>query len=74
MAEKLLTKKDVADRLNVSTRTIGRYVKIGWLQPIRISEQILRFDPAELDRFLRDGTKKPLWQSERTAKSPFNAK
>jgi len=57
VAEKLLKKKDVADILNVSTRTIGRYVKQGWLQPIRISDQVVRFDPGELDRFLRSGSK-----------------
>lgn len=57
MAGNLLKKKDVADRLNVSTRTIGRYVKLGLLKPIRISEQVVRFEPEELDRFLRDGTK-----------------
>lgn len=55
MAEKLMTKKDVADRLNVSTRTIGRYVKLGLLKPIRISEQVVRFKPDEVEHFIEKG-------------------
>lgn len=55
MAEKLLTKKDVAERLNLSTRTIGRYVKLGLLKPIRISEQVVRFNPVEVERFIENG-------------------
>ncbi len=50
-----MTKKEVADRLNLSTRTIGRYVKLGWLRPIRISEQVVRFHPDEVERFIESG-------------------
>lgn len=57
MAGNLLKKKDVAGKLNVSTRTVGRYVKLGWLKPIRISEQVVRFDPDELERFVKSGSK-----------------
>jgi len=55
MTGKLMTKKEVADRLNLSTRTIGRYVKLGWLRPIRISEQVVRFHPDEVERFIESG-------------------
>jgi len=53
--ETLLTKKEVAANLRVSTRTVCRYVKLGWLKPIRISEQVLRFSARELERFVADG-------------------
>ncbi len=51
----LLTKKKVAETLQVSTRTVCRYVSQGWLKPIRLSDQTLRFDPDDLLRFIEDG-------------------
>ncbi|MCG8602258.1 MAG: helix-turn-helix domain-containing protein, partial [Verrucomicrobiales bacterium] len=51
----LLTKKEVADALRVSTRTVCRYVKLGWLVPIRLSEQVVRFDQDEVERFISEG-------------------
>lgn len=60
-----MKKRDVADMLNVSTRTIGRYVKLGWLKPIRISEQVVRFDPGDLERFLSDASPKSSERKDR---------
>ena len=51
----LLTKKEVADALRVSTRTVARYMKLGWLVPIRLSDQVIRFDQAEVERFVENG-------------------
>ncbi|MDF1659994.1 MAG: helix-turn-helix domain-containing protein [Verrucomicrobiales bacterium] len=51
----LLTKKKVAETLQVSTRTVCRYMNQGWLKPIRLSDQTLRFDPDDLQRFIEDG-------------------
>ncbi|MCB1064286.1 MAG: helix-turn-helix domain-containing protein [Verrucomicrobiae bacterium] len=50
-----MTKQEVADALRVSTRTVCRYVKLGWLAPIRISEQVVRFDQDEVERFITEG-------------------
>ena len=51
----LMTKKEVAAALRVSTRTICRYMKLGWLSPIRLSEQVVRFAQDEVDRFIEEG-------------------
>ena len=51
----LMTKCEVADVLRVSTRTVHRYVKMGWLKPIRISEQVVRFPEDDVERFLQEG-------------------
>ena len=51
----LMTKKEVADALRVSSRTIGRYVKLGLISPIRLSDQVVRYDKAELERFIESG-------------------
>lgn len=51
----LLTKKKVAETLQVSTRTVCRYMSQGWLKPIRLSDQTLRFDPDDLQRFIEEG-------------------
>ena len=53
----LLTKREVAETLRVSTRTVGRYVKSGLLRPIRVSEQVVRFYRDDLERFLSEARK-----------------
>ncbi len=45
----LLTVQDVAERLNVSTRTVRRLVAAGRLPCIRIGRS-LRFDPVSVDQ------------------------
>lgn len=47
----LLTKRQLADRLQVSTRTIDRHIKAGLL-PSRLAGSRRRFDPAEVDAYL----------------------
>src|SRR5262245_56951892 len=50
--ETLLDYHAVAALLSVSTRTIQRYVKLGWLKPIYISRRVVRFRQVEVERFL----------------------
>lgn len=47
----LLTKRELADRLQLSTRTIDRHVRAGLL-PFRLAGSRRRFDPAEVVAFL----------------------
>lgn len=49
--EQLLSKKQVAARLGVSTRTVDRIVTTGDLTPIRVRRQI-RFTEADLDAYI----------------------
>lgn len=54
MRENLLTKRDVATILNVSVRTVERYVSEAKLQPVKLSARCIRFTPAEVDKFIRN--------------------
>lgn len=49
---RLLTRKDVAHMLGVSTRTLSRIVAAGSLRPLRVGRQV-RFHPDALDAYLR---------------------
>lgn len=49
----LLTYSEVAERLNVSTRHVRTFVAEGRLRPIHLSSRCVRFDPDDLDAFLR---------------------
>lgn len=48
-----LTVAEVAERLNVSTRTISRWVVEGWVRPLRIG-RIVRFDEQELENIVKE--------------------
>jgi excisionase family DNA binding protein len=58
MREKLLTKRDAAERLNVSVKTIERRIMEGKLRAIKLSLRCVRIAPGELDKFInnRGGT------------------
>ena len=52
MKTKLLTKKDVAAALSMSTRSVDRLVASGVLKPIRILRSV-RFNPADIFRIIQ---------------------
>ncbi len=52
MTSKMLTKKQVAESFQVCERTINRWVSEQKLKPFR-KGNIVRFDPAEIERFKR---------------------
>ena len=47
-----LTINEIAERFNISTRTVRRYISRGYLTAHRIGPKMLRIDPAEVARFL----------------------
>lgn len=49
---RLLTAREVADRLAVSPETVLRWHRAGELPGFRLASNCLRFDEAELERWL----------------------
>lgn len=54
MFEPLMTKKDVAEYLQVSEKTIERYVADGLIKPVK-NLSIIRFNPADISRLIGIG-------------------
>ncbi|MCH7870466.1 MAG: helix-turn-helix domain-containing protein [Planctomycetes bacterium] len=54
--ERLLTVREVAERLRVSVRTVWTLIARGSLRPTRIG-RCVRIQPAELERLLADGSR-----------------
>jgi excisionase family DNA binding protein len=52
MAERLLTAREVADMLGVSTETVLRWTRAGDLPAIRLPGGAIRYRPAELEAWL----------------------
>ncbi|MBI3551583.1 MAG: helix-turn-helix domain-containing protein [Elusimicrobia bacterium] len=52
-ANRLLTAKEVAERLGVSAYTVKRWVKMGKLQGVWMGSQILRFESETVNRWVR---------------------
>ena len=48
----LVTKREAADALRVSPRTIDRYIADGTLSPVRLSSRATRITRASLDAVL----------------------
>ena len=48
----LLTKKEVASRLNVSSQTVERLIKNGKLKKITLSPQLVRISSLSVDNYL----------------------
>jgi len=53
MTGRLLTGREVADRLGLSTKTVLRWAQTGELPAIRLSNRAIRFREDELDEWLR---------------------
>jgi len=52
-SDHLLSLKDVANRLNISMRSVWRLVARGELsKPVKMGKQISRFVPSELEAYL----------------------
>ena len=54
MSDRLLTAREVADRLGLSAETVLRKWRAGELPGYRLASNCLRFDRAELERWLAD--------------------
>jgi excisionase family DNA binding protein len=52
MSSKLLTKKEAAEILNVSPRTVNRLVAARRLKAVKVGN-VFRVDPAEIETFKR---------------------
>jgi excisionase family DNA binding protein len=52
VSDRLLTAREVADLINVSTETILRWTRRGELPAIRLPGGAIRFRPAEVDAWL----------------------
>lgn len=50
----LLTRQEAADRLGLKIRTFDQLVADGHVEAVRIN-RLVRFNPAELERFAREG-------------------
>ncbi len=53
--EQLLTRQEVADFVGVSTKTISRWQKKGWLPVIRIGK-LIRYKPTDVKKLFDDLT------------------
>ncbi len=47
---RLISLTEAADRLDVSTRTLRRYIAAGRLTGYRVGPRLIKIDPAELDQ------------------------
>ncbi len=54
MPERLLRARDVAEILQVDARTIYRWAEYGTLPCVRLSDHVIRFDPAAVAEWVRD--------------------
>ena len=51
---RLLTAREVSERLSVSVETVLRWYRRGDLPGVRLSSNVLRFESLELERFVGD--------------------
>ena len=54
--QNLLTVQDIADRLQVNPETVRRWAWSGELPMVRLGKKAIRFNPADVDRFIADRT------------------
>ena len=52
---KLITRKQAAEILVCSTKTIDRYIERGLIREIKFTQRRIRFEEAEIIRFAREG-------------------
>ena len=64
MESKLLTKGEVADRLDVSIRTVNRLLQTTDLPRIYLSRRSVRIPEGKLERWLEDRTQHSLSRKE----------
>ncbi|MBX9642085.1 MAG: helix-turn-helix domain-containing protein [Mycobacteriaceae bacterium] len=49
-ARRLISLDEAAERLDICTRTLRRYIAAGLLTAYRIGPRLIKIDPAELDQ------------------------
>jgi DNA-binding transcriptional MerR regulator len=49
----LMKRKEVAERLRVTSRTIRSYEQAGKLHPIRLNERVIRYDSKEVEKLIK---------------------
>lgn len=54
-SDSMMTPDDVAGRLKISKATVLRLAKAGQLRALRVGKKTVRFDPAEVARFVEAG-------------------
>ena len=52
---KFLTAKTVAEMFEVKPNTVWKWVREGKLRSTRLTQGVTRFDPADIDEFIRKG-------------------
>ena len=57
--KRLLTAAEVAERLSVSIRTVYRLANLGQIPVVRMSKKLIRFDPAMVERWVRESHRRP---------------
>ncbi len=57
MTSKLMTKRETADRLSVSTRTLDRIRSKGEIKAVSVGGQV-RFRPEDVEKFINRSTQR----------------
>jgi predicted site-specific integrase-resolvase len=55
--EKLLTRPELAELFSVSIATIHRWERAGKLKPVRLSANVVRYLPAQVQQLLAEAEK-----------------
>lgn len=50
--KRMVTRKQISDQLNISTKTVSRWEQKGWLKPFRIGK-IIRYRQSEVDALIQ---------------------
>ena len=51
--QRLLTRREAADRLSVSLQSINRYLRDGILRRVKVGPRLVRIDPASIEGLLQ---------------------
>lgn len=57
--ERMLTVNEVAEWINVSRRTVERYIKKGWITAVKY-DHLVRIKRTDVERFLKEHEQKPV--------------
>lgn len=52
----LLTRRQTAAHLGISTRTVARYERDGRIRAVRLTARSIRYDAADIDRLIEEST------------------
>jgi len=52
----LMKRKEVADRLRVTSRTIRSYEQAGKLHPVRLNGRVIRYNAADVEKLIKGDT------------------